>query len=202
MTLQEEAQQIQECLDIEIWRDIPEYEGLYQASNLGRIRSLDRFVNASYGKRLVRSQIIRQSVNNDYFYVVISKFDISVHLKVHQLIARAFIPNVENKPYVNHIDGNRQNNRVENLEWVTKSENAIHAYRVLGRKSSASGPNSINKLKSKPVSQYSKEGIFIKEWGSICDVSRDLGIPTGNISKCCMGNRNYAGGFKWKYKNK
>lgn len=113
----------------ETWKDVKDYEGLYQISNKGRVKSLRwaggkvlKFGNSGFG----------------YFFVNLSKNNKCRNFFVHTLVARAFIPNPENKPEVNHIDGNKKNNCVENLEWVTESENHLHAYKTGLRKRSNS----------------------------------------------------------------
>lgn len=113
----------------EIWKDIPNYEGLYQASNLGRIKGLRRYKQNHSKLQLVEEKIIKQYVNkhNGYAYTVLCKNGKEKNCRVHKLIATAFIPNTENKTTINHIDGNKTNNRVDNLEWATNQENIIHA---------------------------------------------------------------------------
>lgn len=112
----------------EVWHDIFGYEGMYQVSNLGRVKSLDRYVPCNRGMRLVAERILKQRVNKfGYSQVVMSKDNNMVLKHVHRLVAEAFIPNTENKEQVNHIDGCKHNNVVSNLEWVTRSENSQHA---------------------------------------------------------------------------
>lgn len=108
----------------EIWKDITGYEGLYQVSNLGRVKSL------KFGKEL----ILKHSKDKDgYVMVGLWKNNHNTTAKVHRLVAQAFIPNPENKPQVNHLKGIRNDNRVTELEWATKSEDAIHSWNVLKR---------------------------------------------------------------------
>lgn len=123
----------------EIWKDIPGYEGVYQASTLGRIRSLDRTIIRGGSKRRgphkaqLKGKILVQVPNNQGYRVVPLGKDAPC-CRVHQLIAKTFIPNLENKPMINHIDGNTANNKIDNLEWCTNKENQIHARDVLHRK--------------------------------------------------------------------
>lgn len=105
----------------EIWKDIPNYQGLYQISNCGRVKSLPRKNN----KRIINKEIIKvfTKLPNGYLKVGLSKNGKTKHYFVHRLVAEAFIPNLENKPCVNHKDCNKENNNVNNLEWVTHKEN-------------------------------------------------------------------------------
>lgn len=123
----------------EIWKDIPGYEGLYQASNFGRIRSLDRTIvrGASRTRGPYKAKLkgkVLAPANGVQGYLVVPLGKNSPSCRVHRLIAKAFLPNPENKPMVNHIDGDVKNNRVDNLEWCTSQENQIHARDVLHRK--------------------------------------------------------------------
>ena len=108
---------------------------------------------------------------------------------IHRIVAITFIENNENKREVNHIDGNKYNNSVNNLEWVTPSENMTHAYR--------SGLKIIRGIKK--VNQYNKNKDFIKSWDSIIDVQKQLGISKSSISKCCKNKAKTAGKFIWEY---
>lgn len=116
----------------EIWKDIKNYEGLYQVSNLGNVRSLDRKV-WNYTKK---GRILKQTSNNhSYFYVSLNKDgNIQKHCYIHRLVAEAFIPNPDNLPQVNHIDFDKSNNKVNNLEWCTDIENKQHYIKSKRRK--------------------------------------------------------------------
>ena len=113
----------------EIWKDIKGFEGLYQISNYGRVKSLERIIVKKNNLMQFIPQNIRINILiKGYYRVVFCKKGIKINMPVHRLVSMEFIPNPENKPFVNHKDGNKLNNCVENLEWCTSSENTIHAY--------------------------------------------------------------------------
>ena len=122
---------------------------------------------------------------------------------VHRLVAKAFIPNPEDKRTVNHKDGNRQNNCLDNLEWATHSENHLHAFRVLGKKPNLNMLGKRNELhkRSKPVVQSDKAGVFIKVFPSIQEAERQTGSEAKNISSVCLGKLKTCNGFKWRFAN-
>ena len=187
----------------EIWKDIKEYEGLYQVSNLGKIRTLDRYVNCLYGqKRLLKGQIVKLFKNNSgYFIVSLYRENKFKNFLVHRLVAQAFIQNSENKSEVNHIDGNKENNCVDNLEWVTKSENELHASKTgLTERHKKIVAENNKKIKSKKVLQYSLNGEFLKEYCSVSEAARENNFSTGAISNCCRKERKRAYNYIWKYK--
>ena len=128
-----------------------------------------------------------------YHRVQIWKDNKCVMVSWHRIIAQTFIPNPENKPFVNHINGVKSDNRVENLEWCTQQENIIHAF-----KTGLSKPQVNGKL-SRKVNQFDLEDNHIKTWDSIMQVERELGIKHSNISYACKSSTNYAKGFKWRY---
>jgi len=178
----------------EIWKDIKDYEGLYQTSNLGRIKSLN------YKK----GRILKQRKNaKGYMTVCLCKNGIKKLCFVHRLVAEAFVPNPKNKPEVNHKWGIKTDNRASELEWNTRSENELHAYRMGLTKPSQKQKEAVRQYcknnYSKKVFQYDLQGNFIKEWASAVEAATQLHINRGNISCCCRNERKTAGGFKWKY---
>ena len=168
-------------LNQEVWKDIKDYEGFYQVSNLGRVKSLPR------NGTIKTSRILKQNIVCGYCQVTLQKQGNKSYKKVHRLVAEAFILNLENKREVNHIDGNKRNNVVKNLEWVTTSENQLHSCYVL-------------KNNVRPVKQFTKSNKLIKEWNSIAEAGRKLRIHSSDIGSCCLGHRKTAGGYVWKYK--
>lgn len=177
----------------EIWKDIPNYENLYLASNLGRIKSI------SNPKRI---KILKPSISNGgYQKIQLYKGGKCKTLYVHRLIALTFIPNPNNKEEVNHIDGNKFNNNANNLEWVSRSENQLHAIKTgLREPSPMTGrKGELNPL-SKEILQYSLDGALIKKWKGISNVCRTLDFKSpSSISNCLSGRYKTAYGYIWKY---
>lgn len=133
----------------EIWHDVIGYEGLYKVSNLGNVKMLQRLLP---DKRILKEKILKQQIQrNGYLLVGLRKEGKQKFILVHRIVASAFIPNIENKKQVNHIDGNKLNNKVNNLEWVTASENIKHAYKT-GLKHTLIGElNGNSKIKKEDV---------------------------------------------------
>lgn len=167
-----------EILEEEIWKDVIGYEGRYEVSNLGRVRSLHK---SFYGK------ILSPSFERfGYPKVVLMKDAKCKTHKVHRLVATAFIPNPSNKPVVNHIDHNPKNPKASNLEWCTDLENVRHA-RNVGR------PNG-----GYNVGQYDLKGELIKVWPSASEAEREGMFRAKSIREVISGNRNKTGGFAWR----
>lgn len=138
----------------------------------------------------VTNHILSQRVQQGYHHVTISVVGKSKSCRVHRLVAQAFIPNPDNKPYVNHIDCNRGNNVVSNLEWVTPEENSQKAV-LEGRWSNSS--------RLKAVVQYSLAGEKLRTFESATEAARQLNLQQGKITECCRGTRRRTGDFQWRY---
>lgn len=190
-------------MECEVWKDIKGYEGLYKVSNTGKVKSFQRnrekFLSDKY-------------YENGYLRASLSKNKKKKKVLIHRLVAETFIPNPENKPEVNHIDGNKRNNNVSNLEWCTRCENVNHAWETglneeHREKLSKTAYKTVNKYKlweknRKPVIQMDLDGNFIREFGSAQEASEYYGIKRlwNSISACCTGRRKTANGYKWKFK--
>jgi len=166
----------------EIWRDIEGYEGLYQVSSEGRVKSLKR-------KRRKNERILKPSSDRGYLYVDLCAGGKRKRHKVHRLVCKAFHENPENKPEVNHINEKASDNRACNLEWCTRKENCNHGTRT---ERSA-------KTQSKPVGQYTRDGELIKIWPSVRGTERKTGFSHCYISQAANGKCKQAYGFIWKY---
>ena len=170
----------------EIWKDIEGYEGLYQVSNLGRVKRLKRFKKNHSKLQLVPEKILNQTLsNNGYYMVGISVNKMRKCFLVHRLIAKSFIDNPYNYDEVNHKDGNKLNNSINNLEWCTQKQNVIHSYN-----------NCLNSRKKK-VKQLDKNRNVIKIWNSVTEAQKFY--KNTSISAVCRGKRKYACGFIWEY---
>ena len=172
----------------EIWKPIKGYEGRYEVSNLGNVRSLN-WRKSGLAKKLTPA-IDRYGYLQVWLYNHKGERNF---LKVHRLVAETFIPNPGNKPQVNHKDEIKTNNRVENLEWMTSKENCNYGTRN-ERAGKASG-----KTRSKQVIQYTKDCELVKVWSSTYEVERQLGFAHNSISLVARGIRKTCGGFVWKY---
>lgn len=178
----------------EKWKDVKGYEGIYQVSNLGRVKSLDRkvyqknksnkFQYVTYKGKILKSQKQR----NGYLIIDLHRNNKTKRKLVHILVAETWIPNLNSNKYINHKDSNPQNNRIDNLEWCTQSYNVKYAY----KNGNKIAPN------MKKTNQI-KNGKIINTYISMTDAERKTGIKSANISKCCRNIRKHAGGFQWEY---
>lgn len=164
----------------EIWRDIKGYGGLYQVSNLGNVKSL------KFGKERILKPGKKPT---GYLIVILCDNGRRSTIHIHRLVAEAFIHNPLNFPQVNHKDENPSNNRADNLEWCDSSYNINYGSRN----------EKVTDKRSIRVNQYTKNGVFIKQWKSSTEASRELSISASSLCQCCQGKIKSAGGFKWYY---
>lgn len=176
----------------EIWKDITGYEGLYQVSNYGKVKSLKRTINLKNCKYSKKENILKTYTNRGYIQIGLCKNGKRVTKKVHRIVAETFTANPYNNPCVNHIDGNKENNCVKNLEWCNYKENSIHYVKNFSK-------DRYSKIKSKKVYQYDINNTFIREWKSVKEIHKELNISKSSIYMCCLNKINSAGGFIWKY---
>ena len=179
---------------IEEWRDVVGFEGLYQVSNLGRVKGLDRLVDTNINnvnRRINKGKLLKPQFNNKgYKRVNLCKNGNKNQAFVHRLVAEAFIPNPNNYPVVNHKDENPKNNCVENLEWCDVKYNSNFGTRN----------QKVAKHRCKPVLQFTKEGELVKEWDSAKEASLKAGFNKDCISQCCAGKIKSHRGYIFKFK--
>ena len=184
----------------EVWKPIKGYEGFYEISNYGRVKRL-KFVNMYVCKEKVKV-IKPQKRKNGYLQVILHNGQDCSEKLVHRLVAEAFLSREDGKDFVNHKDGNKANNNVENLEWCTRSENMIHAYRNGLAKSSAKGKFGKDSASAKAVEMLDEHGNVLMRFGSLIDAAHFVGARrSSNICTCCKGygNRKIAYGYMWRY---
>jgi hypothetical protein len=160
----------------EEWRDVLGFEELYQVSNLGKVRTIKNG----------EAEMSQQENRNGYMTVHLRNKGVERRAMVHRLVAEAFISNPDELKDVNHKNGDKSDNRVENLEWVSHSDNMTHSFRELGKN-------------VRHIVQLSLDGVLIDRWNSITEAAEATGICRTDIGACCRGERTMAGAFEWKY---
>ena len=177
---------------MDLWKDIPNFEGLYQASTGGHIRSLTHIRNNGTGEYKQTGKVLKLNLKNGYLRVRLSKNGVVKTYRVNRLIASTFIENPLNKETVNHINGIKTDNRVENLEWATTKEQAIHRHKILGVPTSdCSACHKANKRKI-----IRSDG---KIYNSIKEAKEDLNKPHAHIVEVCQGKLKSVYGYGFKY---
>lgn len=190
METEKHSESVMGNLISEIWKDVKGFDG-YEISNLGNIKRNGRLLKLSAWNQY-KTIRLRTESNEKTVYI-------------HRLVAMAFIPNPENKPMINHIDGNKLNNTVSNLEWCTRQENEIHAWKHgLKERIRETAKENLKIARmhvhtKKPVTQMTLDGKVIKLWDSASDVMKEIGIDASGITKCCKGKLKKTGGYKWQY---
>ena len=163
----------------EIWKDVEDYEGLYQVSNLGRVKS-------SYTNRILKGR----KHTHGYLMVNLYKNSNVSNKMIHRLVAQAFIPNPENKPQVNHVDEDKTNNVVSNIEWMTATENINHG----------THNERMAKTKSIPIIAINIKTGESQEFYGTNECARQLDLNQGNITRVLKGRYKQTGGYTFKYK--
>lgn len=188
-----------ENLDDEVWRDVVGYEGTYQVSNMGRVRSIDRIApcrKKGYTTITKKGRILNLSTNRlGYKEAHLYNYQEQKEriISVHRLVAFAFIPNPDQEHLreINHIDENKSNNRVDNLEWCDRAYNVRY------------GSSRIRAIKNNPnvrkVAQYSMCGKLIAKYETVAHAGCATGLDISSISKACRGMLKTCGGYIWKY---
>lgn len=170
----------------EEWRDISGYEGRYQVSNLGRVRSLPRKTKTGF-----REGVTLIPVKDGVGYQIVNLSRKS-H-KIHRLVAEAFIDNPNDYKCVNHKDENKLNNRADNLEWCTYEQNNNYGTR--------NKRISLNSSRKRRIEQLDANGNVITEWESISSASNHYGVTRTTICACCNGRQKTSAGYRWRYVN-
>lgn len=182
----------------EEWKDINGFEGYYKVSNKGNVISIDRYVKnrVDGSERFIKGRVMKQTKtkgrsNSDTKYLIVNlrKDGYNKIFLVHRLVAESFIDNPNNLPTINHKDGNKENNCVENLEWCSYSDNNKHALDTM-----------LRRPRGKSILQYTKDGRFLNEYKSASEASRITGLDRGSICHCLTKRRDNYAGFIWKYK--
>ena len=171
----------------EVWKQVCGFEGVYEVSTLGRVRSLDRRNAAG---AFCKGVVLKQRVGNQgYPYVILKNGAVQKTIKTHRLVASAFLPNPENLPQINHKDEVKTNNRLDNLEWCDAYYN-IHYGTAMLRSS---------EKQSKPVFQFDLDGRLVGKHKSTRAAQTETGVSQSKISMCCNRKRITAGGYRWEF---
>lgn len=191
---------------MEVWKDIKGFESLYQVSDKGHVKSLPRTIKRNHSVMTLRGRIlIPQTSSNGYLFVSLSKDGIKTQQRIHRLVAEAFMPNGCGE--VNHVDENKLNNSLSNLEWVSHKENINHGTAIARRVVNSDFSGSNNPMygrkgkknpRSKSVKQFSLDGSFIAEFECAAIAGKLLNINPSGICRCANGYLQSCGGYIWK----
>lgn len=190
----------------EIWKPIDGYSN-YEISNYGRVKSKDRFVNTRYGaKRKIKGRILKPTINGSGYYIVsLYKGNGKPSNKtIHKLVATAYLKNKHNYPVINHINGKKDDNRAENLEWCTQSHNVKESYRLGLEKPQLTGLGKLGELNKKAhlIEQINPNtNEIINRYYGVCEAFRKTNINYKNIHAVLKNKRKTAGGYIWRYVN-
>lgn len=179
----------------EIWKDVYGYEGYYQVSNMGRVRSLDRYIYHNGARNESKMIFIKgkelkpHDAGRKHLTVCLMKNGIGNIYYIHRLVMETFTENIDNLPRINHKDENPYNNELSNLEWCTHKYNTNYGSCIKKRSEKI----------CKSVSRYDNNMNYIDTFNSCSQAGKELNIDSSSIAKCARGERNTAGGYIWKY---
>ena len=180
----------------EIWKDIEGFEGKYQVSNLGNVKSLNY-----NGTKFARNLRPKKNMNG-YLWVDLWENGVPNHFLIHRIVAMTFIDNPNNYPIINHKDENPLNNTVDNLEWCDYSYNVIYSLERKGKRNNTTRKYTRRKnrdLRNKHIIQKTKDNRFVREWKDLGEIDCLTDMRRWPISECCSGNRKTAYGYKWEF---
>lgn len=188
-----------QLLKTEIWKDVPEWENIYQVSTIGRVRSLDKMTKSRPAKGRIRKPNIQ---NSGYLFVSFHEKGKAKNFLIHRLVAIIFLEKIDGKDFVNHKNGIKTDNRVENLEWCNKSENLKHAFDTGLKTITKRHLDRLIKWNKTEhgikVSQYTKFGEFVQSFGTMVEASEKTGLNYNAIVDCVQGRHKTCGGFVFK----